>query len=45
MDKERLEGEAADRVSQIKDLETEKEIKQGGEIKELQKEADRLNMK
>ena len=33
-----------ERISQIKDLQTEKEIKEGGEIRELQEEADSLNM-
>jgi structural maintenance of chromosome 2 len=44
-EKDRMVGEAADRESQIRDLETEKEIKEGGEIKELQARADQFNMK
>ena len=35
----------SEKQSQIKDLQTEKELKEGGEIKQLQKEADQLNMK
>jgi hypothetical protein len=40
-----LEGEAEEKVSDISGLRTEKELKAGGEVKELQEEADKLAMK
>jgi hypothetical protein len=40
-----LEGEAADKASDIQGLQTEKELQTGGEVKELQQEADQLAMK
>lgn len=40
-----LEGEAEEKVSDISGLRTEKELKAGGEVKELQEEVDKLAMK
>ncbi|WIA16380.1 hypothetical protein OEZ85_013075 [Tetradesmus obliquus] len=40
-----LEGEASDKASDIQGLQTEKELQTGGEVKELQQEADQLAMK
>ncbi|KAF6256242.1 structural maintenance of chromosomes protein 2 [Scenedesmus sp. NREL 46B-D3] len=40
-----LDGEAADKASDIQGLQTEKELQTGGEVKELQQEADQLAMK
>ena len=39
------QAEAAEKVSLVRDLQTEKEIQAGGEIKELQQAVDKLNMK
>lgn len=44
LQKDAVSAEIRDKESQIKDLQTEKEIQAGGEIKELQKEADGLLM-
>lgn len=43
--KAELESEAADKASDIAALQTEKEIQQGGEVKELQQQADNLAKK
>lgn len=43
--KTELEDEAADKASDISALQTEKEIQQGGEVKELQQRADDLAKK
>lgn len=40
-----LEAEAKDKASDIDGLRTEKELKAGGEVKELQEEVDKLAMK
>lgn len=43
--KAELEAEAADKAGDIAALQTEKEIQQGGEVKELQQQADNLAKK
>lgn len=40
-----VEAEAADKASDIQALQTEKELQQGGEVKELQQEVDALKIK
>lgn len=40
-----IESDLADKQSDIQALQTEKEIQAGGEVKELQQEADALSMK
>ena len=40
-----VEAELADKVSEVNQLQTEKEIQAGGEVKELQQEVDELAMK
>ncbi len=43
--KAEVESEAADKSSEIAALQTEKEIQQGGEVRELQQQADGLAKK
>jgi hypothetical protein len=40
-----VEAELADKVSEVNNLQTEKEIQAGGEVKELQQEVDELAMR
>lgn len=44
-EKEDQQQELSDLVAQARDLATEKEIKMGGEMRELKKEVDKLQLK